>query len=161
MNLLKSNIQNILLIENDENRVNWLASVLPFNVNVHHFSVVKEFIEEYPKYKWDLIIFDCDLDPGNKYVFNDDLGIFLPDANMWIDCLDRDSNGHNGVDAVELLCGLKDLDKNVPCLIWSANPDGSREMKEILTKNGFIKVLRKPYGHYEPEELKEIVLDLL
>jgi len=151
-------IKNILVIENDECRIDWLSSVIPYNVNIHHFSVVNEFISEYPNHSWDMIIFDCDLDPGNDFEFDDDLGIFVSTGSV-LDRLDRDINGHNGVDAARLLCDTyKDiLELDLPVVIWSANPKGAWDIKTILDKSGFKNVQRAPYNSYSLKTLENAI----
>lgn len=153
-------IKNALIIENDETRIDWLTTVVPYNVNLHYYSVVKEFIDEFPKHEWDMVIFDCDLDPGNNFEFDDDLGLFVS-TGSFVDKFDRDVNGQNGVDAARLLCDTHKniLEFDVPVVVWSNNPKGSYQIKTILDKVGFSNVKRAPYNSFYLKELEKAILN--
>jgi hypothetical protein len=158
-----SSIRNILVLEDYEGRIEWLTENVPFNVNIHWHSQVKDFIDAYPKFVWDLIIFDCDLTPDEKFDFDDALGLFVPkEDNNWHKMLDRDNDGLNGVDAASQLINIPGgVDKNIPCLIWSANSDGALEIKNLLIDNGFQNVVRSKYDTYFLYKLKTQIQHLL
>ena len=180
-----SQTYNILVLENDQKRVDWLEnnSILSptsrllkllnndakkMKFNIVHKEHVNDFLDAFQARngKWDLLIFDCDLEPDpSQYEFDDDTGLWkLPDRNMQDDFLfylDRDKDGLNGEDAASMLTRLKNVNTSVPVLVWSANPSGAKNIMRILAKGGFYQLKKVQYNNFNYSNLNNALIDLL
>lgn len=162
--------QRVLIIENDNTRVEWLKDFIrpdANNIEITHDCVVLDFVSHFEnRDDWDLVIFDCDLDPGlhnpkdfeKNYVYDDMLGFFVAGPNGSfhdLALLDRDKDGFNGEDAARFLCDVVNAKKdseikskiltNTKMLVWSANPDGAKNINKTLTKTGFKSITEIAY----------------
>ena len=162
--------KKVLIIENDSTRVDWLKDFIrpdANNIEITHDCVVMDFIEHFESdpENWDLVIFDCDLDPGltdpkqfqDNYIFDDELGFFVQKSggNYSLEFQDRDKNGHNGEDAATFLCDSIKNNKikaisdkiltNTKIVIWSANDTGARNINKTLANLGFKNIVEIPY----------------
>lgn len=125
----------IAVLEDREERIDWLKAICPhahivWSTNVVDFLVSVDVLAL--SAKLDLIILDHDL------------GDFESSDNLI-----KDKNGHDGTDA----CLAITVYKEIPVLIWSANPEMAPEMEKILKKRGFRRVLRKSFNFYKNIEM--------
>lgn len=103
---------NILVLEDMEERVNWLRKTFRFGVTVYHETSVEGFKEKFEqlesKGKLNIVILDHDLG-----------GPFFDSS---------DKHGLTGTDAAKWLL----TKQRKPTIIWSVNPEGSKRMRGFL-----------------------------
>lgn len=159
------NKHKILLIEDDQSRVEWLKDRYGDIADIEWHTSVKQFVSAYTFKKWDLVIFDFDLTPDFATpIFNEDKGLWIiptSEIGQSVARFDCDENDMNGLDAAKLIPSSNLYDKNQKFLIWSMNPDGAEKIYSALTKHGYVNIVKKRFNHFHKDSMKPILEQLL
>lgn len=147
----------VLLLEDDQTRVEWLQEHFPsFKITWH--MTVKSFVEDYRSSEWDLVVFDYDLTPdflqptwiNDNWVLN-----FHQNESARFDC---DKDDYNGGDAVMM---FPEGNENQKILVWSANAHGAYSMTKNLRAKGYTKVVQQKFEYRGNAKLREIIMELM
>lgn len=149
---MQNNKPIILILEDDMNRIDWLAKIFSKEAKLMHTNTVKEFVELFEKYKNKicLIIFDHDLP---IFDFPKDATKEVKDLLFQYQLNLKDINGENGFDAALKISFYN----NLPCLIWSYNETGRKNIINTLTQKGYSEVHEFPLLKENYFDIRKII----
>lgn len=157
---------NVLIIEDDQSRIEWLTEVFGEKFNIFWHTSVNDFVRDY-KFSgidWHLVIFDYDLTPDYA------MPIFDTTKGLWIvpsigtdvyNPLDRDKDNLNGLDAAKLIPNVHPSTKDTAFLVWSANFSGGPLISKVLKEKGYSKVTQEYFDFYTKNRMKTKIQQLL
>ena len=157
-------MKKILLIEDDQSRIEWLKEFVGDIAEITWHTNVKSFVTNYTFGVWDLVIFDFDLTPDFATpIFNKESGLwFVPTQDIIPTArFDFDGDDLNGLDAAKLIPKATKQTHNQPFLIWSANDTGRPMIAKSLVDSGYLNVTIQPYDFYHLDKLKSKIEFLL
>lgn len=157
---------NVLIIEDDQTRVEWLRETFNKQFNILWHTSVNDFVRDYSiiGIAWDLVIFDYDLTPDyGMPIFDESKGLWLVPTveSVVYNPYDKDKDNLNGLDAANLLPEANKYTKDTKFLVWSANPNGAPLICKKLKEKGYTRIVQECFDFYTKQRMKNKIQQLL